>query len=698
MPPDIAEARSPAAQSRYRTEKTIDFNNISSDLPKPNKTKKRKECDKSLAVFLKTCFPRVFKLDWSPDHIRLLNEIQDKIVNGGLKSIAYPRGSGKTAIMLHAGMWAILSGHRKYICIVTADETSSTSNLSTIRTQIAHSSELGKYYGREIHCLKKLGNESRRATGQHVDGAHTRPILTPRMVGFGHLGDSKADGAVITTCGITGRIRGQQHTTLDGSTIRPDFLIVDDPQNAESAVSPSQIQKRLEILNGDCLGMAGPGVKISGFCTCTVIAKDDLASRLLDRQESPDWNADKVAMITKWPKHMAMWDEYNEIRIDEIELGSSRAKSKKFYRDNRKKMDEGAEVYWEQRKSRSDISGLQHAMDLYYRDQQSFFSEYQNAPMETNGGAPWDLSVNRISRRVKGLARGVVPNSVDKLVAFVDTQLELFYYAIVAFTNEGRAYVVDYGSCPDQGRHHWAKTDIKNSLQSDFGEEFEVCIRSGLTWLTTAILENSYQTEDGAEIFVDKLAIDARWGESTEIIRQWVRESPHRSKIHPSMGQYVGANSKAWQKLGTTPREKDGLRVALVTPKKAQKGARREMYFDSNYWKSFLADRLTVNLESDKSLVLFNAPAHVHRMLAEHCCAEEPFRVIAKSGKEVIEWKEKRNHSENDFFDCLVGACALASIAGAETHAGNKKLVGGRKGALDKILKRKKDGQFFKSR
>ena len=699
MPVATIPIRAVDDRSRYVAEQVRDFNDISHDLPDPNTSKERKACDKSLSKFLKTCFPRVFPLAWSPDHKRLIEGIEHNIKHGGLKAIAYPRGSGKTSIMIHAAIWAVLTGQRRYVCIVTADEISSTSVLSTIKTQINFSEELLELYGRELHCQRRLSGEAKRCLGQHNNGRKTKPIIGPRMLGIGTVGDCVSDGAVITTCGITGRIRGQQHTTMEGETIRPDFLLVDDPQTKGSAASPSQVQTRIETLNGDCLGLAGPGVKISGFCTATVIYHDDLASRLLDRSISPDWNADKVSMITNWPKNLQFWDQYNEIRVDEIDIGKGHKRSLDFYKKNRKKMDEGAGVYWEQRKSKTDVSALQHAMDLYYRDPLTFASEFQNAPLEHNGGSPYLLSAKEIARRTTGLPRGVVPNSVDKLVAFVDTQKELFYYAIVAWTNEGRSYVIDYGSCPDQKRLHWSKLDIAKSLQSEFGEDFETCIRSGLTWLTTAILETEYVTEDGASIFVDKLAIDARWGLSTEIIRQWVRESKHRNRIHPSMGKYIGPNAKDWQKIGTNARDKDGVRVALMTPKKVARGGRREMIYDSNYWKSYLAERLMANQESPTAMVFFDAPPHQHRMIAEHCYAEEPFRVINKAGKEMIEWRVRRQGlSDNDFWDCLVGCCALGSITGAETHVGNRKAIGARNKQLDTVLDKKRKAQFFKSR
>ena len=39
---------------------------------------------------------------------------------------------------------------------------------------------------------------------------------------------------------LDSNIRGQQHTKLDGSVVRPSLVILDDPQTRQSAASPAQ--------------------------------------------------------------------------------------------------------------------------------------------------------------------------------------------------------------------------------------------------------------------------------------------------------------------------------------------------------------------------------------------------------------------------------------------------------------------------
>jgi hypothetical protein len=93
---------------------------------------------------------------------------------------------------------------------------------------------------------------------------------------------SLSSGSVISVDSLDSNIRGQVHTTIAGKMIRPDLVLVDDPQTRESAKSAEQTTQRLATLNGDVLGLSGPGKKISGLLTCTKIYAEDLADQILD--------------------------------------------------------------------------------------------------------------------------------------------------------------------------------------------------------------------------------------------------------------------------------------------------------------------------------------------------------------------------------------------------------------------------------
>lgn len=91
----------------------------------------------------------------------------------------------------------------------------------------------------------------------------------------------------------------------------------------------------------------------------------------------------------------------------------------------------------------------------------------------------------------------------------------------------------------------------------------------------------------------------------------------------------------------------------------------REMLIDTNWWKSVVAERLSVGKGSEKAILLFDAKPHQHRMFADHCCEETPNEEETKTGKKLIEWRQPPA-AENDFWDCLVGTCVWASWEGVK--------------------------------
>jgi hypothetical protein len=172
-------------------------------------------------------------------------------------------------------------------------------------------------------------------------------------------------------------IRGQNHARPDGKVVRPQLVMVDDPQTTESAWSPSQSQRREAILAGDVLGMAGPGKKISGLMACTVIRPGDMADSILDREKHPEWQGERTKMVYAFPSNEKLWQQYAEIRADSLRNDGDGSTATEFYIKNREAMDAGAIVAWPERHNEDEISAIQHAMNLRLRDEAAFFAEFQ---------------------------------------------------------------------------------------------------------------------------------------------------------------------------------------------------------------------------------------------------------------------------------------------------------------------------------
>jgi hypothetical protein len=600
----------------------------------------------------------------------LIEKIDRVTKQGGLSALAMPRGSGKTTIIVRAALWALLTGKRRFCVIVASTETAAHRLLKGIKTELIFNEKLGELYGRELHAIRSLGGEARRSVGQRCGGKLTHVEWMQDRINFGAVDGVETSGCALSTCGLTGNIRGQQVVSVDGTTLRPDIVLIDDPQTKQSAKSRSQCDERHSIMIGDVLGMAGPNPRrpIAGFTTCTVIYKNDLADLLLDSTKSPEWQGEKCKMVYKWPDNEEIWDEYRTIWETEHREGGDGSKTRDFVTANFDKMHEGAKVGWHDRKSETEVSALQHAYNLRFRDESAFFAEYQNEPLSSAVDVPFDIQADQVAVRIGDAGKNQVPLECEKITAFVDVQKNVLFYCVTAWTQDGRGHVINYGTYPDQGRIYFSKRDIHKTLQEQFqAGGLNEAIYAGLEKLTGELLEREHRRQDGAIMKVDRMGIDARWGFSTRVVRRFCRESQYSGRIHPTLGQYIGKDSKPWHRWTHGSSDRIGIHCRLQAPPRNERGV-RELLVDTNFWKSFAAERLISNRGADKAIILFNAKPHIHRMFAEHCSAEDPILETGKAGNRCIEWKQSHSGIDNDYWDCLVGTCVLGSLEGISVH------------------------------
>ncbi|MCL2647575.1 MAG: phage terminase large subunit family protein [Phycisphaerales bacterium] len=157
--------------------------------------------------------------------------------------------------------------------------------------------------------------------------------------------------------------------------------------------------------------------------------------------------------------------------------------------------------------------------------------------------------------------------------------------------------------------------------------------------------------------------IDANWGNSTDVVYQFCRQSPHSAIVMPSHGKYVGAASTPFSDYKPKRGDRCGLhwRIPAITGKRAVRYA----LIDTNYWKSFIQARLAVPMGDPGCLSLFaGGGGYDHRLLAEHLTAE--YRVKTQGrGRELEEWKLRTPGTDNHWLDCLVGNAVAASMQGA---------------------------------
>ena len=593
----------------------------------------------------------------------MIAKIETAVLRGGLFAMAMPRGSGKTTLAETACIWAMLTGAQEFVCLIGSDAGHARSMLESIKVEFETNERLLDDFPEAvfpIHALERIHN---RAKGQLCGGKPTRIVWTADEIVLPTIPGSKASGAIIRVAGIESRIRGMKFKRADGRAVRPSLVVLDDPQTDESARSDQQVRARLETLNGAILNLAGPGQKISGIMPCTVIRPGDMADQILDRDKHPAWQGERTRLVYVFPTNEKLWDKYAQIRADSFRNDGDGHEATEFYGKHRKEMDAGAVIAWPERHNEDELSAIQHAMNLRLQDERAFWAEYQNQPLPQEEGESDHLNADAIAAKTNGLPRGVVPIGASHLTMFIDVQGKLLFHAVVAWEDDFTGYVVDYGTYPDQQRPVFALREVQKTLARVApGTGLEGSIYAGLETLTDAYLAKRWRRDDGAELRIERCLIDANWGQSTDVVYQFCRQSAHAGLIMPSHGRYVGASSVPFSEY----KRKKGERIGLHWRVPTVQGRRqvRHVLIDTNYWKSFVHARLAVAMGDPGSLSLFGRKPGEHQLLAEHLTAEYRVKTEAR-GRVVDEWKIRAGGPDNHWLDCLVGCAVAASILGA---------------------------------
>lgn len=647
---------------------------------------RRGKCRGSLRQFCETYNPKAFALGWSVDHLKAIARIEEAATLGALYAFAMARGSGKTTLCRMAALWAVSYAIRRYTFVIGATEGKAADTLDTLRVLIRFLDDYAADFPEIAYPAQRLAGIANRASGQTCNGKSTLiewssdqivlptvppPENWPAEWPLRADGMVPTSGVVVSASGLTGDgIRGSLKTLMTGEQVRPDFVLLDDPQTPESARSLTQNDNRLNLVSADVLGMAGPGKAMAAVMPCTVIERGDMIDEVLDRSKHPLWRGERSGMLRSLPKHLAKWDDYFAVysRCAQLEPPDF-TESNAHYLAHRAVLDEGCEAAWESRKEAGEVSAIQSAMHLYFRDRRAFMSEYMNRPEAMEAAASLALTAAEVEAKVSNLPRYIAPRDTTRCVAMIDVGGELLWWTAVAWNERFGGAVVDYGVYPEQRRDYFSGNDPRlgmSQLPANVGRGEEARIYAGLSEVTGLILGRGYQHEELAqELRIERCLIDANWGPMTDVVYEFCRRSPHAAVLMPSHGKFIGASSNPMGSWQPRPHERPGWNWRISAP---TSGRGRHVTFDTNHWKTFAAERIRTPDGGAGCLRLFAGERGQHALFADHLSAEYPVSVARVGGRTVEEWKALPNR-DNHWLDCLVGCCVAASIQGVKWSA-----------------------------
>lgn len=625
-------------------------------LPPVGNPLRRQAAEGSFRFFCEAYFKPTFCKPWSRDHLTVIGKIERAVRGGGVIPIAMPRGRGKSALCKAAVIWAVLTGAHRFIPYITATDEDAKKRIKEIKKLLTTSADLAEDFPEAIYPILQLQGETRRACGQTCYGVRTEIKWETSSITFPTIAGSRSSGAQIYCASITGHIRGASDVLPDGSTVRPSLAILDDPQTKSSAKSFVQTEDRMQIFNADIMGLAGPGETLTILIPCTVINPGDMADQLLD-----EYGGERTKTLDAMPLNMKLWNEYGEIlRADRRSTGETcPRRATEFYRQHRRAMDEGAVSTWPEdySQTKGEISAVQHAMNIFFRDEAAFWSEYQNEPIKAAPELAVAATATELSERLSRIPRGHIPAAATVLASGVDIHNEILYYTVAAFADGYTGWVIDYGTWPEQRRPFWSHEKPPNPISKAYpGMGVEAAIRAALYDLTSRLASTAYPRQDGSAQQLDRIILDS--GYKPDQVRDVVLNSPHARILSAGKGLGIGARKTPMAEYHRKPGERHGWHWMQTAPARGF----RTINIDVNFWKTFLQARWRTAIGDPGALALYGDVSAQHEFYATHLASERPTAVTA-NGRTVEEWSLSPNQP-NHWLDTLVHCATAANMCG----------------------------------
>lgn len=621
----------------------------------------REACRLDLRRFLETYHVETCSWPFSPDHLRLIADLQRVILEGGRKAVAFPRGAGKTSICIGAAEWALLYAHRKFAVVPCATQDAAENIIASVVKDFETLDELADDFPEVSIPFRRIGGVVQRAKAQHQGGeltgilCKTDELRLPYALTDGATEYGPHCGGILYAAGLTGHLRGLFRVPRDGGRLRPDLVLLDDPQTRESAKSESQTQDRVRLINGDVMRLAGHGKSVAAMMPFTVICRGDLAEHYLGQ---PNWQGQRVRAVKRWPGGVedrekmpdairALLEEYRDLWLGEktraIHPGTARA----FYVAHQAEIEAGVDVFWaEMFDHDAEVSAFQHCIHLLWEDgEYSFDAEMQQEPVSDRPEVEYHLTANAVRNQIGALARGEMPEDAASVAAFIDLNYHAAAWAVVAASNAPCYSVIDYGWwTPAKGRPVWSENGAREPLETAI---YHACER-----LVADLLAKPY----GPALRAVGIDCGSRWAATVHSACKLLmaRHNPppiYAAKGFPGSGYREPSNRQTIKRRGVLA---DIRFMAL--------DREQMMQWDSHAWHMVTQKGWLIPVGLPGSVCLFKPNGRMaHIQFSEEAAADVLEGTEERNGKTQATWKRT---GRNEMGDVVAGAAALLSTDG----------------------------------
>lgn len=620
--------------------------------------------------FIETYYSDRFYMDHADHHREMVKAIVHVAMYGGDQAISAPRGEGKTTVATVVLVYAILKGWIRFPVIIAQTGPHADRIFKDIKHQFESNPELGEDFPEICDPIIALQGAPQRGGTQRHNGELTRIEWKATHIVLPHIaitekshpvlfklwgGKTKSPyaGVALAYYGLDAAIRG-----LLVNGMRPDFILIDDPETRESSASPHQIAVRMQSIDRDIAGLAGPMKRISRVMLCTIQNRYCLAFQYTDPMQKASWSGKRFKMLNKWPVNRDKWDEYVMRRTIAQQTGDKEGReATQYYLDNFDVMNEGADVSNPMRYDQTklidgwavEVDALQHCFNIiadYGID--SFLSECQNDPPEESGPEGSGLTAHRVMTSQNSFKRLEFHRDIQYVSAAIDLGKYVCHWVLTGWLPDASGLILDYGVAEVAGMGTQTAKDAQ-----------ELALFNTLLQWRTEIM--SVERPPGI-VLVDS-------GDFTDTAYAFARDvggSPFMVSKGSGGRQFRHGTDSPTRRVG------EHWYASHLTDKGVW------LYnLDTDYWKDFVHQRyLTPTLDEGglvrpATLSLYHAAGDrkKHMSYGHHIVAEER-REEFVPGKGLKRWWHQTNRN-NHWLDATYMACAAAGMQGMRLPMGD---------------------------
>lgn len=631
---------------------------------------RREACLQDPERFLKTYFASKYRRPFGRHHYQMIETIVSRAKHGGRQAIAAPRGCGKSEVVKGMLVYLVLAGLVRFPMPIASTTPLAGKLYADFRHKIATNDLLRDDFPEVCDSIRDLEGAPLRAHKQHVDGEKTHVVWKATELSLPHVPGSPYGGVKMVYYGLDAAFRG---VNIDG--VRPDFVLVDDPETRESAKSYSQCEDRERILDQDVAGLAGEDENLAVVVLTTIQNRTCLSYKLTDRSPKtgkPAWNGLRYGMIQKWPKtvedptdptQLGLWTQYIALRHKDQAAGDEHGlNAVAFYLENRKEMDEGAEMLTDHFTptllddgTQVTHSTLQVAFNkIADTDLNAYRTEYQNDPPEIDEFLQPKLSAFFTSESERDQERFVVDDDTGWVVRGVDVRKIELHHATIGMGEVLLHQIPDYGV----QSHGTTETTVEmaeslileglHRLADKWDAEPIVNTKNEPVATTLTLIDKGWLgnwKEDGETKTWASQPVETFCMERSGAHRQWLpaKGQPNYKPPKPGRNVIIGDN---WH-----------LNIA-----KGRQRASTELIWSAEHWHTLVEDLFKTD-DTSQRFALFAAPSHGlyahHRKLAEHIKeGSEDLAELRRKASKTKKPKFRRDH----WWDALAMALVAKSV------------------------------------